>query len=172
MTAASNKELKLTKPGTIGASQLNSSVGRTDGGRMSADDNKRLIVQYLETLDGGDQERALRLVDEIVADDYVAYWAGSTYRGRDLLKSHIANAYQTFGDMRHTIEDNIAEGETVVTRVTFRAMLKEDFLGLPGAGKQIECPIIYITKFRDGRFREVWLDWDSLFTVERQLRTS
>jgi hypothetical protein len=28
-TAASNKELKLTKPGTIGASQLNSSVGRT-----------------------------------------------------------------------------------------------------------------------------------------------
>jgi hypothetical protein len=30
-TRLPNKELKLTKPGTIGASQLNSSVGRTGG---------------------------------------------------------------------------------------------------------------------------------------------
>jgi hypothetical protein len=30
-----NKELKLTKPGTIGASQLNSSVVRTVVGSMS-----------------------------------------------------------------------------------------------------------------------------------------
>jgi len=30
ITAPQNKELKLTKPGPIGASQLNSSVGRTD----------------------------------------------------------------------------------------------------------------------------------------------
>jgi hypothetical protein len=29
IAAPPNKELKLTKPGTIGASQLNSSVGRT-----------------------------------------------------------------------------------------------------------------------------------------------
>ena len=139
---------------------------------MTADDNKRLIVRYLETLDSGDQERVLKLVDEIVADDYVAYWAGATYRGRDTLKSHISNAYLTFGEMRHTIEDNLAEGDTVVTRVMFRAMLKGDFLGIPATGKQIECPIIYITKFRDGRFREVWLDWDSLFTMAQQLRTS
>jgi hypothetical protein len=33
-TARSNKELKLTKPGKNGASQLNSSVGRTIGGIM------------------------------------------------------------------------------------------------------------------------------------------
>jgi len=80
---------------------------------MTADDNKRLIVRYLETLDSGDQERVLKLVAEIVADDYVAYWAGATYRGRDTLKSHISNAYLTFGEMRHTIEDNLAEGDTV-----------------------------------------------------------
>jgi steroid delta-isomerase-like uncharacterized protein len=139
---------------------------------MTADDNKQLIVRYLATLDSGDQERALALVDEIVAHDYVAYWAGSTYRGRDTLKSHIANAYVTFAEMRHTIEDNLADGDTVVTRVRFRAMLRGDFLGIPAAGKQIECPIIYITKFRDGRFSEVWLDWDSLFTVAQQLRIS
>jgi len=34
MTRPPNKELKLTKPGTIGASQLNSSVVRTVGGVM------------------------------------------------------------------------------------------------------------------------------------------
>jgi hypothetical protein len=35
----SNKELKLTKPGTIGASQLNSSVRRTSRG---SEGNKRV----------------------------------------------------------------------------------------------------------------------------------
>jgi hypothetical protein len=34
--APPNKELKLTKPGTIGASQLNSSVGLTLRGRAIA----------------------------------------------------------------------------------------------------------------------------------------
>jgi hypothetical protein len=35
-TRPSNKELKLTKPGTIGASQLNSSVGRTSVGERGS----------------------------------------------------------------------------------------------------------------------------------------
>ena len=139
---------------------------------MTADDNKRLIVRYFQTVDGGDEQRTLRLVDEIVAEDYVAYWAGATYRGRDALKSHLSGAYQTFGDMHHEIEDNLADGDTVVTRVTFRGVLKGQFLGIPAMGKRIECPIIYITRFSKGHVREMWLDWDALFTVSNQLRTS
>ncbi len=139
---------------------------------MTADANKRLLVRYFETLDSGDQERALKLIDEIVAEDYVAHWAGATFKGRDALKSHLRGAYRTFGEIRHTIEDNLAEGDTVVTRVTFRAVLKGEFLGIAAAGRRIECPIIYITRFLEGRFREVWLDWDALLTIAERLRTS
>ena len=137
---------------------------------MSCDDNKRAIVRYFSTLDAGSEATMLALIDELVAENYVAHTAGSALQGRDGLKAHLRGAYATFTDMRHTIEDNLAEGDTVVTRVRFRAVQRGEFLGVAPSGRQIECPIIYIHRFSAGRIQEAWLDWDSLAVVGEQLR--
>jgi predicted ester cyclase len=136
---------------------------------MSAEENKRLIRHYLEVVDNGPLAKLLDLVYEVVAEDYVAHMAGATLRGRDALKNHLRSAYATFGDMQHFIEDNLAEGDKVVTRVRFRAIHKGEFLGLAPSGRRIECPVIYVHRFGAGKIQEAWLDWDSMFVVARQL---
>jgi predicted ester cyclase len=137
---------------------------------MSCDQNKRQIVRYFSTLDAGPEATMLALIDELVAEDYVAHTAGSVLQGREGLKQHARGAYATFTDMRHTIEDNLAEGDKVVTRARFRAIQRGEFLGIAPSGRQIECPIIYVHRFAAGHIQEAWLDWDSLTVVAEQLR--
>lgn len=136
---------------------------------MSGENNKQAIRRYFATLDQGDEDRFLALIDELVAEDYVCHLAGSTVEGRESLKSHARGALATFGDMHHIVEDEIAEGDTVMTRGRFRAVLKGEFLGVAPSGQRIDCPIMYVQRFAAGKIQEAWLDWDSLLVVARQL---
>jgi predicted ester cyclase len=136
---------------------------------MTADDNRRLIRRYFEVVDRGPLAKAVELVDECVAEEYVAHMAGVTLRGRDALKGHLKSAYAAFSDMQHLVEDEIGERDKVVTRVCFRAIQNGPFAGIAASGRRIECPIIYIHRLARGRIHEAWLDWDSLFVMARQL---
>jgi predicted ester cyclase len=136
---------------------------------MSGEENKKRIQHYFEVVDSGDQAKLLALIDELMADDYVAHTAGATIRGREGLKDYARGVYTTFGNMQHIVEDNLADGDKVVTRVRFRAALKGEFLGIAPSGRQFECPVIYIHRFAGATIHEAWLDWDSLFHVSRHL---
>jgi steroid delta-isomerase-like uncharacterized protein len=136
---------------------------------MSCEENKQQIKRYFEVVDRGDTAEVLALIDDLVAEDYVAHTAGATIRGRDGLKDYARDVYDRFDDMHHIIEDNLADGDKVVTRVRFRAVQRGEFAGIPPSGQRFECPVIYIHRFRDGRIEEAWLDWDSLFLVARRL---
>lgn len=136
---------------------------------MSCEENKQRIERYFQAVDSGDTARVLALIDDLVAEDYVAHTAGATIQGRDGLKDYARGVYATFADMQHIIEDNLADGDKVVTRVRFRAVQKGEFAGLAASGRPFECPVIYIHRLAGGRIQEAWLDWDSLFVVARQL---
>ena len=136
---------------------------------MSSEENMQRLRRYLTAVDSGDESRVLTLIEELVAEGYVAHMAGSTLQGRDGLKAHVRGAFATFANMEHIVEDEFASGDKVVTRVRFRAVQKGEFLGRAPSGQKIECPIIYIHRFAEGRIQEAWLDWDALFVVAHQL---
>jgi steroid delta-isomerase-like uncharacterized protein len=67
-----------------------------------------------------------------------------------------------FSDSHYTIEDQIAEGSKVATRVTWRAVHTGEFQGLPATGKQITGPGMMIMHIQQGKIAEYWAHYDQL----------
>ncbi len=61
-----------------------------------------------------------------------------------------------FSQISVTVEDQIAEGDKVVTRTIFRGTHTGTFQGIPATGKRIAADEIQITRMRDGKIAERW----------------
>ena len=126
---------------------------------MSAEQNKAIVRRFFEAFGANDQA-ALK---EVLAPDLVAYSHGTPdpqNRDMHLQGIHMWNA--AFGDTHFTVEDQIAEGDKVATRVTMRAIHNRgDFQGLPPSGKQIETSGVTFERIKDGKIveRTVNSDW-------------
>jgi predicted ester cyclase len=60
----------------------------------------------------------------------------------------------TYPDLRLTVEQQIAEGEWVVSRVTMRGTHKGEWLGIRPTGKPIRVTAVNIDRVVDGRIVE------------------
>ena len=80
--------------------------------------NKALVRRWLAEMD----KRNLHIVDELVAVDYIDHNPPipELAPGREGVKQANALLLTAFPDASHTIEDQIAEGDKVVTCMTVR----------------------------------------------------
>jgi predicted ester cyclase len=142
---------------------------------MSFDDNRLKFNHFLKVADANNELQTFALIDELFAEDYVLHTGGSTLsdpkdvKGCEGLREHVRVGHRTFGNVEHIVEDEFGDDYRLATRVRFRASLIGEFMGFAPTGQLIECTIIYITHFRNGKIQECWLDWDSLLTVSAQL---
>jgi len=74
-----------------------------------------------------------------------------------------------FPDVQVIIHDQFAEGDTVVTRKSYRGTHKGAFLGMPASGKVITLAVIDIIKLRDGKYVEHWGSAD-MFGLMQQIK--
>jgi predicted ester cyclase len=72
-----------------------------------------------------------------------------------------------FPDTVHTIEDQIAEGDKVVTRLRGRATFTGEILGIPPNGKVVEIGGITIHRLADGKLVEHWALSDQLSFMQQ-----
>ncbi|MHA2231113.1 MAG: ester cyclase [Candidatus Hodarchaeales archaeon] len=70
--------------------------------------------------------------------------------------------FRIFPDFHLTIEDQIAEGDKVVTRVIFHGTHKGELMGVIPTGKQVEYAGIAIDRISDGKVTEMWHVSDDL----------
>ena len=68
----------------------------------------------------------------------------------DGFKSFAALLYSALPDLRHTVEDQIAEGDKVVSRVTVRGTQKGPLLFLPPTNKAVSFADIIIVRLEEG----------------------
>ncbi len=110
----------------------------------------------------------LDVVDEIYAIDYVGYMPGSLeIQGTEGFRQFV-NMYRTaFPDIKFTIEDQIAEGDKVVTRWTGTGTLKGELMGIPPTGVQVTSTGIDILRFAGGKIVEVWVNMDDLGMLQQ-----
>jgi predicted ester cyclase len=83
-------------------------------------------------------------------------------QNRNLHLQLIGGWNATFSDTHFQVEEHIAEGDTVATRVTFRAVhSRGEIQGLAPTGKQIEVGGVTIERIQNGKIveRRVHLDW-------------
>ena len=119
---------------------------------MSTERNKNLVRRYYEevvnTGNVGDIER-------FISPDYVEVHDNQRYPiGVEGAKEHVVGVRRTYPDLRLTVEQQIAEGEWVVTRVTMRGTHRGEWLGIPPTGKRIEVSAVNIDRVVGGRIVE------------------
>lgn len=123
---------------------------------MSAEQNKALVRGYLEEL--------LNRGDRLAVEKYVGP-DGVVFNGKRLSPDQVAQIrtwfLTAFPDFHLTIEDQIAEGDKVVTRVTFRGTHKGEAHGLSATGKRVAYQGIAIDRIVGGKLVEMWHEADT-----------
>jgi steroid delta-isomerase-like uncharacterized protein len=127
---------------------------------MSEEQNKALVRRFYEEIDKGN----LAAMDELVAEDYVDHSPPpfpGLGNGREGLKQAI-EIFWAATPGYHQIEDQIAEGDKVVTRMTAYGTHEGDLPGIPKTGNKLEMTATVIHRIADGRLAEKWSGKDEL----------
>ena len=108
------------------------------------------------------------VVDELMAENYVHHDPQSTIPGGvNGYKEFVHYYLHAFPDLRFTLEDEISEGDTVVTRWTVTGTHQGDLNGLASTGKGISVTGMTMARVRNGRVVESWSNWDTLGMVQQ-----
>jgi hypothetical protein len=134
---------------------------------MAPDDLKsraRRIVE--EVLNQGD----LAVANELISPDCVHHIPGGlSVRGLAALRDWLALTLSIFPDFHAIVEDEIAEHDLVVQRITCYGTHQGEFSGIRPTGRPVAFQIIEISRAgADGKFAEHWSSAD-LPGVLRQL---
>jgi predicted ester cyclase len=122
-------------------------------------------------LDEGFSQGNVDVVDEVLDPDFVCYDPNSEtgeIRGSETIKGEIEYFRNAVPDLTYTVEDQIAEGDKVVTRYTVSGTHEGEFFGVAPTGERIMMSGMSIDRFEGGKMVEEWPEYD-LLGVMRQL---
>lgn len=124
-----------------------------------SEQNKSLIRRTVEEVWN---RRNFTVLGELITSDFILHSAvpGDEIRGREGIKQFYMLLHHAFPDIRFTIEDQIAEGERVVTHWTAQGTQREEFKDIPTTGKQLNIRAIDIDRIVDGKVVERWTSLD------------
>jgi steroid delta-isomerase-like uncharacterized protein len=129
---------------------------------MSAE-NKAAVRRFIgQAFNAGD----LAIVDELVAPDYVLHFTPEV-RGPEGMKQFVTEYRTAFPDYTCTIEDQVAEGDKVVTRWTVRGTHEGQLMGIPPTGKLVTMPGMVVDRLSNGRLVETWIQADALGMLQQ-----
>jgi steroid delta-isomerase-like uncharacterized protein len=109
------------------------------------------------------------VADELFAPTYTHHDSSTPDAGRgpESEKKRATLYRNAFPDLRLTIEDIIAEGETVVARWSCRGTHNGDLNGIAPTGKQINITGVSIARFTNGKMFEGFVNWDALGLMQQ-----
>jgi steroid delta-isomerase-like uncharacterized protein len=107
------------------------------------------------------------VIDEVVDSDYVIHVAGTEVRGHKAAKKFVTMYRTAFPDYHCTIDDQIAEGDKVVTRWTAHGTQRGELAGIPPTGKPVTFPGVAIDRIANGKLVESWLQADMLGMMQQ-----
>jgi predicted ester cyclase len=129
---------------------------------MSTEQNKAIARRSIEELWN---DRNVEVIDELFVEGY--HEPGRKDRRAFKEFAIAVFAAGTPPDIHITIEDQIAEGDKVVTRWTWRFTHTVPFVGAAPTGKHISLPGVSIYRLEDGKIVEGWGFNDG--SLDRQL---
>ena len=128
--------------------------------------NKNLVRRCME---GAFNQGDMSVIDQCVANDYVYREAViGEKRGKQELKELVQLYKSAFPDCRMKIEEQIAEGDQVVTRWTAHGTHRGSLLGIAPTNKAVTVQGVIISRIRDGKIVEEFETYDA-FGMFRQL---
>ena len=126
-------------------------------------ENKAVVRRFIEqAFNAGD----VAVINELVARDYVLHVAPEV-RGPEGMQHFVATYRAAFPDYACTVDDQIGEGDKVVTRWTVRGTHHGELMGIPPTGRQVTLPGVVIDRIANGQLVESWLQADALGMLQQ-----
>jgi len=106
----------------------------------------------------------LDVADELFAPNFVYHEpaSGEEWHGPESVRQYATMMRAAFPDLQYTVEDQIAEGDKVVTRYTASGTHRGELMGIAPTGSRVEITGISITRVEDGKIGEIWENYDAL----------
>jgi steroid delta-isomerase-like uncharacterized protein len=136
---------------------------------MSTEENKAIVRRWFdEVLSRGDMDA----LDSICAECHPQFAVVRGVMepaplGMSGLKSLITGLRSAFPDLQATVEEQIAEGDKVVTRVTMRGTQRGEFQGMPATGQSFTIPGVSIWEVRGNLLIQEWVSWDAMGMMQQ-----
>jgi steroid delta-isomerase-like uncharacterized protein len=116
---------------------------------MSIEEENKAVARRV--IDEVFNQGNMSILSECIDSDYIYHGATGECRGPDALRDHIAAYRVAFPDIHATIEEIVAEGDTVAFRLTIQGTFLAEFMGMPPTGKRLETMEEAFIHFRDGK---------------------
>jgi steroid delta-isomerase-like uncharacterized protein len=125
-----------------------------------SESNKQISRRFTELFGTDDPT----LADAVFAADVVFHGAvpDGDLRGIEAVKDFIAAYRAAFPDANSTVEDQVAEGDRVVTRWRARGTHAGPLGGMPPTGRPFDIAGMTIERLAEGRIAEIWVARDEL----------
>jgi steroid delta-isomerase-like uncharacterized protein len=106
---------------------------------------------------------------DLLADDFIEH---EETPGLEPTKEGVKTFFRmyraAFPDLRMDVEDLVASGDKVVTRLRATGTNQGDFMGMPATGKSMDVQLIDIMRYgEDGLLREHWGVLDALGMMQQ-----
>ena len=105
---------------------------------------------------------------EIFSPDFRAYMPGQPPMDRATFEHYVGGVTDGMPGYTYEIHDQIAQGDLVVSRITWRGVHSGDLAGVPATGRSIELRGINMFRVRDGQVVEQWAELD-IFGLLQQI---
>ncbi|WP_164929224.1 ester cyclase [Gloeobacter violaceus] len=111
-----------------------------------------------------------KIWDELIDPNVVHHFNSQTESivGLEANKAFNASLFRGFPDIKHRIEDVIAEGKKVVYRTKLKGTHTGNFLGIAPTGKSVTINDFTLLRIADGKIAEWWYECN-LLEVMKQL---
>jgi steroid delta-isomerase-like uncharacterized protein len=123
---------------------------------------RRLLVEVFD-------EGRYELIDELVSAGFVGHDTAlpEPILGAEGLKESAMGYRSAFPDLRMTVDEQIAEGDRVVTRWTAHGTHESEIFGIAPTGKQATVTGITISRLSAGKVVEGRTNWDTLGLLQQ-----
>ena len=121
---------------------------------MSAEENMALARRFMEARGKGD----LNAIEEMMAPDFISHGLRPGQQpDREGYKRQLAEFVTAFSDVRFVIEDQVAQGDKVVSRMSGQGTHdRRELMGTAPTGREITSMAIFIHRISRGRIAEEW----------------
>ncbi len=132
---------------------------------MSAEEKKAIVRRLFEELWN---QGKLDVADEIFATDYIFHEpVAGEVRGPEGFKQFVSMYRIAFPDLQFRIEDQIAEGDKIVTRWIATGTHKGELMGISPTSVQVTVTGIGIARTDGGKIVEFWDNYDALGMLQQ-----
>jgi predicted ester cyclase len=112
-------------------------------------------------------QSTIGVIDEIISDDCIIHDSSGKFKGYEGYQQFHGMFNAAFSNIHFAIEDQLAEGDLVVTRWLNTATHTGELMGVPATGTETVSAGMTLSRHAEGKIVEQWNVWDLVGLLEQ-----